>query len=89
MEEPLTGYQRCKYNMNENYKLDDSVIANIAKLVQIAILTGTDIVDNLRTLSLNVDPTGEKLILNPEYEKSFDANINKMMENIQEQNSED
>lgn len=75
--------------MNTNYKLDDSVIANIAKLIQIAILTGTDIVDNLRTLSLNVDPTGEKLILNPDYEKSFDTNINKMMENIQEQNSED
>ena len=46
--------------MNTNYKLDDSVIANIAKLIQIAILTGTDIVDNLRTLSLNIDPTGEK-----------------------------
>ena len=75
--------------MNKNYKLDDSVIANIAKLIQIAILTGTDIVDNLRTLSLDVDPTGEKLVLNPDYQKSFDTNINKMMENIQEQNSED
>ena len=75
--------------MNTNYKLDDSVIANIAKLIQIAILTGTDIVDNLRTLSLDVDPTGEKLVLNPDYQKSFDTNINKMMENIQEQNSED
>ena len=75
--------------MNTNYKLDDSVIANIAKLIQIAILTGTDIVDNLRTLSLDVDSTGEKLVLNPDYQKSFDTNINKMMENIQEQNSED
>lgn len=89
MEELPTGYQRYKYNMNKNYKLDDSVIANIAKLIQIAILTGTDIVDNLRTLSLDVDPTGEKLVLNPDYQKSFDTNINKMMENIQEQNSED
>ena len=33
--------------MNQ-YNLSDEVITQIAKLVQLAILTGTDIVDNLR-----------------------------------------
>ena len=33
-------------------KLDDKVIGHIAKVLQVAIITGTDIVDNLRTLEL-------------------------------------
>ena len=32
----------------ETTKLSDNAIAHIAKIVQVAILTGTDIVDNLR-----------------------------------------
>ena len=32
--------------------LTDDAIAGIAKLLQVAILTGTDIVDNLRTMRL-------------------------------------
>ena len=72
--------------MNKSYKLDDSVIANIAKLIQVAILTGTDIVDNLRTITLDLDSTGEKLVLNSDYENSFESNINKMVESIQERN---
>ena len=29
------------------YKLSDEAIAHVAKLLQVAIITGTDIVDNL------------------------------------------
>ena len=67
---------------NKTFRLDDSVIANIAKAVQIAILTGTDIVDNLRMMSLEIDETGEKLVLNPDYENQFKNNINKMLNDI-------
>ena len=67
---------------NKTFRLDDSVIANIAKAVQIAILTGTDIVDNLRMMSLEIDGTGEKLVLNSEYESQFKDNINKMLNDI-------
>ena len=69
-------------NQNKTLKLDDSVIANIAKAVQIAILTGTDIVDNLRMMNLEIDKTGEKLVLNSEYESQFKNNINKMLNDI-------
>ena len=34
------------------YTLDDSVISIIAKTLQVALLTGTDIVDNLRTIEI-------------------------------------
>ena len=35
------------------YTLDDDAISQIAKALQIAILTGTDIVDNLRQIKFH------------------------------------
>ena len=46
-------------------KLSDEVIGHIAKQLQIAILTGTDIVDNLRMIELH-EASG-KLYLHPDY----------------------
>ena len=46
-------------------KLSDEVIGHIAKQVQMAILTGTDIVDNLRMINLH--ESAGKLYLHPEY----------------------
>jgi hypothetical protein len=63
--------------------LHDTTIAQIVKLIQMAFLTGTDIVDHLRTLCLE-DKEGQ-LILNEEYEKIFEEQIKKMLENSKEQ----
>jgi len=46
-------------------KLSDEVIAHIAKQLQIAILTGTDIVDNLRIIDLH--ESAGKVYLHPDY----------------------
>ena len=46
-------------------KLSDEVIGHIAKQLQIAILTGTDVVDNLRMIELH-EASG-KLYLHPDY----------------------
>ena len=48
-----------------------------------AFLTGTDIVDHLRTLHLE-DKDGQ-VILNKEYEKIFEDQIKKMLENSNDQ----
>lgn len=67
-------------------KLHDSSIAQIARLVQIAIITGTDIVDQLRTLRLVQD--GEDLKVDPEYQETFDKQLQEMTESLQkEQNN--
>lgn len=58
-------------------KLHDSTIAHIARALQMAILTGTDIVDNLRIASFVVED-GE-IFLDPEYRESFEMNINDML----------
>ena len=68
---------------DNDYKLSDEVISNIAKLLQIAILTGTDIVDNLRTLRCQVSE--DSIEIHPEFEKSLAENIQKMMDEIPEQ----
>jgi hypothetical protein len=61
----------------ENLKLADETIGHIAKLVQMAILTGTDIMDNLRSMSLTISE-GE-LVIHPDHAESFDTNVERML----------
>ena len=66
------------------YKLSDEVIAQIAKLVQLAILTGTDVVDNLRMLRMtrdNMDSTS--LNLSDRYRQISEDQIAKMLAEIE------
>ena len=62
----------------ETYGLSDDTISQIARLLQIAILSGTDIVDNLRTIRLVVDESGQ-LSPDPTYLSNFDENLNRMI----------
>ena len=73
--------------MKNALKLNDETIGQIAKLIQIAILTGTDIIDNLRTLQI-VAEDGE-LYLTPEYKKIFENNLNLMLNELEENNGND
>ena len=59
-------------------KLSDEVIAHIAKQLQLAILTGTDIVDNLRIINLH--ESAGKLYLEPEYAINSAKNESNMVE---------
>tara|TARA_Y100000389_G_C17253966_1_gene409569 strand:- start:493 stop:717 length:225 start_codon:yes stop_codon:yes gene_type:complete len=71
----------------ENLTLTDNAISHIAKLVQVAILTGTDIVDNLRMAKF-VNSNGT-LDISPEYHETFNSNIDKMLQNATTENLED
>jgi hypothetical protein len=68
--------------MNENVKLNDSVIAHFVKLLQLGLLTGTDIVDHFRMVRLTLEE-GE-LFLNKEYEANQEENINRMLQQASE-----
>ena len=62
----------------EELRLTDTAIGHIAQLLQVAILTGTDIIDNLRTAKfVTRDGTIE---VSPDWSESFQSNIQKMME---------
>lgn len=58
--------------------LDDTTIAQIVKLIQMALITGTDIVDHLRMMILDVD-SNNKIVLNSEYSEVFEEQIQKML----------
>ena len=60
------------------YKLSDESIAIVVKLLQLGLLTGTDIADNFRTLELVVD--GDALNPNPEYLTTLDGNIQRLVD---------
>ena len=68
-------------------KLNDEVIAHIAQILQMAILTGTDVVDHLRMVTL----TGQdgELFLDEEYARNNEENIQNMLLNaVENLNSE-
>jgi len=63
-----------------SYKLSDEIISQIAKLTQLAILTGTDVVDNLRTIRVEVsDSEEDTLVLTSQYRADGDDQINSLI----------
>ena len=64
-------------------QLDDSVVGHLAKLLQVALITGTDIIDHMRMVRLSAEDT--KLVLEEDYQKTFDSSLDVMLKNAQEQ----
>jgi len=62
-------------------KINDEVIAHIAKLLQLAMITGTDIVDNMRLMRLTAKDN--ELFLETEYAKNSESNISKMLNEVE------
>jgi hypothetical protein len=60
-----------------NVRFSDEVIAKVAQVLQVAILTGTDIVDNLRSMRLVVK--GDELVCDPDFLETFEQNIQSMI----------
>jgi DNA primase large subunit len=63
--------------MKKAYNLDDNIISEIARLLQVALLTGTDIIDNLRTI--RVERKGDMVTLHEGYIDSQTENIERML----------
>ena len=63
--------------------LHDKTIGHIAKLLQLAMITGTDIIDHLRMMKLDVGEDG-LISIDKEYESSHDGSINDMIKKVNE-----
>ena len=66
------------------YKLDDEVVAEVARSLQRALLTGTDIVDHIRAIELNVERGSSKILLSPDYLTRTQENDNRMVTEAEE-----
>jgi len=64
---------------SKSYKLSDKTIAQIVQLIQLGILTGTDVSDQMRTLQV-VHGDDDKLDPCPEFAKIFNENLERMQE---------
>ena len=73
--------------MNQ-YTLSDEVITQIAKIIQLAILTGTDVVDNLRMVELT-SLEDNKLVLTDEYKTLAESQIEKLLGELESLNTQD
>ena len=71
---------------NKVFKLEDSVVGHIAKVLQVALLTGTDIIDHMRMIRLSDSEQG--LVLEEEYKLAFDGSLDTMLQNAQQKTSE-
>ena len=72
---------------NENkrvcYKLSTEFKVMLARILQLALLTGTDITDNLSLVVVEGNSDGE-VVPTPEYQAVFEANIMKMLAQAEE-----
>ena len=80
MEEQHTGHQISRNEVKMEYKISDKAIAQIVQLFQLGILTGTDVSDQLRTMTLTVNEETQKLDPSEGFVESFNENIQRMME---------
>ncbi len=64
-----------------DYKLSDTVIANIIQLLQLSMLTGTDISDQFRMITLSPSTLDDgKLELSSEYAEGHEKMVEGLME---------
>ncbi len=60
------------------YKLSTKSIAQIIQLIQLGMLTGTDVSDQLRTFRLCVDEETSSLVPSKEFTDSYNINLAKL-----------
>lgn len=68
----------------KTFTFDDTVISTIAKTLQLALLTGTDIVDNLRQVEVQTNTNGT-VSITPNYNSQFEHWVAKMLEELEAQ----
>jgi len=68
--------------------LHDKTIAHVAKLVQLAMITGTDIIDHLRMMKLSLGEDG-MVHIDEEYESNHNLSINDMISKVRQEGQAD
>tara|TARA_B100000287_G_scaffold382497_1_gene387631 strand:+ start:321 stop:563 length:243 start_codon:yes stop_codon:yes gene_type:complete len=69
----------------EQLALSDEIISHIAKLVQLAILSGTDVVDHMRLIRVSQDSNDESLlVLSDDYRQISEDRVQDMLNRVTE-----
>lgn len=62
------------------YKLGDDVLFHIVQLMQLGMITQTDVADHFRRIEMNLSSDGLHLNLTPEYREMIEKNYEQMVE---------
>lgn len=65
------------------HQFSDELIGQIRDLLQVALLSGTDIIDHLRMIYVDVGEDG-KLALTNEYKEVFNSQLESMIQQVEE-----
>ena len=75
------------------HTLSDNAISHVAQLLQLAILTGTDIIDHFRAVKFTINANSGQIEVHPQYAENFSNNLNRMLaeanENIADTSDEE
>jgi len=66
------------------YKMTDDLIAVIRELVQLSFITGTNIVDHLRAVELEIDGETNKMIPTIKYIEAYNAMVEELVDKANE-----
>lgn len=79
------------FQMNKTQlRLSDEIISHVAKLLQLAILSGTDVVDHMRLIRVSADTDEDSLlVLSDDYREISDSRVQEMLDKVTELQEED
>jgi len=69
---------------NKVFKMTDDLIAVIRELVQLSIVTGTNIVDHLRAVEMEVEEGTDKIIPTVQYVEAYNTMVEQLVEKAYE-----
>ena len=69
---------------SQELKISDEVISHLARIIQLGILSGTDIVDHMRMIRLQYVDDDESLVLSDEYRQNSENQIQGMLDKVSE-----
>jgi len=61
-------------------KLSNNSIAQLVRVLQLAIITGTDVSDNIRMMEFVEED--DFLMIDPDYMETFEANLQKLQNEV-------
>ena len=83
----MTSSQETKAD-KKYFKVSDDLIGMIRELVQLALITGTNIVDHMRALVVEETPDGRFITVSPEYVQAYNDMVEKLHQEAEERIAE-
>jgi hypothetical protein len=68
----------------KTFKMSDDLIAVVRELVQLSLITGTNIVDHLRAIELEVDSDSNKMIPTIDYINAYNDMVEELVKKANE-----